>query len=66
MSSTRARAIRTLSAVGIALLMVWSTVSIFSVATSNEKAMYLVSLENDASTEAFGMIGTNVLVNYGN
>ncbi|TET91776.1 MAG: hypothetical protein E3J35_01165 [Methanomassiliicoccales archaeon] len=66
MSSARARAIRTLSTVGIALLMVWSTVSIFSVATTEKRTMYLVSLEKDASTEVFGMIGTNVLVDYGN
>ena len=66
MSSTRARAIKALSAVGIAFLMVWSTVSVFSVATPEERAMYIVELEDDTSPEVFRMIGTNVLVDYGN
>ncbi|TET90064.1 MAG: hypothetical protein E3J35_07520 [Methanomassiliicoccales archaeon] len=66
MSSDRAGAIRTLSAVGIAFLMAWSSVSVFSASPPENRDVYLVSLDSEASQEVFRTIGTKVLVDYDN
>ena len=66
MSSDRARAFRMLSAVGIAFLMVWSSVSVFSAAPPESRDVYLVGLNDEDSPEVFRTIGVEVLVDYDN
>jgi hypothetical protein len=65
MSSARARATKTLCVIGVALLMVWSTVLVFSAAAAEERDVYLVSLDNNTSPEVFRTNGMKVLVDYG-
>nr|MCK4445085.1 S8 family serine peptidase [Thermoplasmata archaeon] len=66
MSSARANALKTFSVVGIALLMVWSTVTSFSAVAADERDVYIVSMEDDTSPGVFRTTGTKVLVDYNN
>ncbi len=66
MSSARAKALKAFPVVGIALLMVLSTVLAFSAVAEDERGTYLVSIDDDTSPEVFRTTGTKVLVDYNN
>jgi hypothetical protein len=66
MSSARANALKTFSVVGIALLMVWSTVAAFTAVAADEKGVYIVSIDDGTSPEVFRTTRTKVLVDYNN
>ncbi len=66
MSSTRASILKTFSVVGIALLMVWSTVSSFTAVATDERDIYVVSMTDDTSPGVFRTTGAKVLVDYNN
>ena len=66
MSSARAKALKSIPIVGIALLMVLSTVLTFSAVASDERGEYLVSLNEDTSPGVFRTTGAKVIVDYGN
>jgi hypothetical protein len=66
MSSARAKALRTFSVVGIALVMVWSSVLAFTAVATDESGIYMVSIDDGTSPEVFRTTRTKVLVDYNN
>lgn len=66
MSFARAKALKTFSVVGVALLMVWSTVLAFTAVADDERGVYMVSIDDDTSPEVFRTTRTKVLVDYNN
>ncbi|UCD92023.1 MAG: hypothetical protein JSV43_07275, partial [Methanobacteriota archaeon] len=66
MFSDRAIVLKRFYVVAVSLLLTWSAFSMFSTVGSNEKETYLVIMDDETSPGIFRMIGTDVVVDYGN